>query len=169
MRRRHNPVKTAGSLAAMAEEMVPGARANLRGSPQYPEINGVVDFYNTAQGVIVIAQVFGLPYTPGICGGKIFAMHIHAGGSCTGNAENPFADANGHYNPGNCRHPMHAGDLPPLFGNGSYAWQAVLTDRFTVNEIIGKTVIIHVDRDDFTTEPSGDSGPMIACGVIRRV
>lgn len=169
MKRRHSRIKAAGSLAAAVEELVPGARANVMGSTEYPEINGVVDFYETDQGVIVMTQVFGLPYTPGNCNEKVFAMHIHAGGSCTGNAEDPFANADGHYNPGNCPHPMHAGDLPPLFGNRSYAWQAVLSDRFTIDEIIGKTVIIHANRDDFTTQPSGDSGPKIACGIIKRV
>jgi len=117
---------------------------------------------------VVMTEVMGLPYTPGKCNERVFAMHIHAGESCTGNREDPFADTGGHYNPDNCPHPQHAGDLPPLFGNKSYAWSATLTGRFVLNDIIGKTVIIHVDRDDFTTQPSGDSGEKIACGVIKR-
>jgi Cu-Zn family superoxide dismutase len=94
-------------------------------------------------------------------------MHIHEGGSCTGNAADPFADAGSHYNPEGCEHPAHAGDLPPLFSNRGTAWGAVLTDRFSVGEISGKTVIIHLNPDDFTTQPAGNSGAKIACGVIR--
>ena len=80
----------------------------------------------------------------------------------------PFAGAMTHDNPENCAHPAHAGDLPPLFGNNGRAAAAVLTDRFTVREILGKTVIVHANRDDFTTRPSGDAGTKIACGEIMR-
>ena len=45
----------------------------------------------------------------------------------------------------------------------------VLTNRFTVREIIGKTVVIHNMPDDFRSQPAGDSGMKIACGVIERV
>ena len=52
--------------------------------------------------------------------------------------------------------------------NGGYALQAFLTDRFTVRDIIGRTVIIHDGLDDFTSQPAGNAGARIACGVIRR-
>ena len=58
-----------------------------------------------------------------------------------GTPEDPFALAEGHYNPDNCPHPYHAGDLPPLFGNKGIAWSAFLTDRFRVGDVIGKTVL----------------------------
>lgn len=45
----------------------------------------------------------------------------------------------------------------------------VYTDRFYVDEIIGKTVIVHEDPDDFHTQPSGNAGKKIACGVILRL
>ena len=79
-----------------------------------------------------------------------------------------FADAMSHYNPMGCEHPYHAGDLPPLFGSNGSALLLFLTDRFSVKEVIGKTVIIHDRPDDFTTQPSGNSGTKIACGVIRK-
>ena len=44
----------------------------------------------------------------------------------------------------------------------------MLTDRFSINDVIGKTVIIHAKPDDFTTQPSGNSDGKIACGVIKR-
>ena len=115
---------------------------------------------------MVAAEVFGLPSPGRVCGWPVFAFHIHSGGSCTGHAADPFAGALTHFNPGNCAHPAHAGDLPPLFGNGGHAVGLVLTDRFTVREIVGKAVIVHANRDDFTTRPSGDAGKKIACGPI---
>ena len=112
-----------------------------------------LNFYQRKAGVIVIAEVFG--------------FHIHSGNSCTGNADDYFADSMGHYNPRDCPHPYHAGDMPPLFGNNGYAFAAFFTDRFTVKEIVGKTVIIRSESDDFTTQPSGNPGAKIACGVIK--
>ena len=148
----------------------PQAEARIKGALSYPAVRGRVSFYQTGQGVIVLAEVTGLPTLAGAgpgCDYPVFAMHIHEGGSCTGNAQDPFADTGGHYNPGNCPHPAHAGDLPPLFSNGGTAWYAVLTDRFTLSEVMGRTVIIHRHPDDFTAQPSGNSGEKIACGVIR--
>ena len=71
-----------------------------------------------------------------------------------------------------CNHPYHAGDLPPLFSANGLGFSAFLTNRFVAEEIKGKTIIIHSNPDDFTTQPSGNSGIKIACGVIsslRRV
>ena len=113
------------------------------------------------------AQVFGLPAPASDCDKRIFAFHIHEGGSCTGNADDPFADALTHYDPEDCEHPGHAGDLLPLWGNGGYAFLQFLTDRFTVDEVIGRTVIVHEEPDDFTTQPAGRAGKKIACGVIE--
>ena len=58
-------------------------------------------------------------------------------------------------------------DLPSLFTTKGNAFLAVLTDRFSINEIIGKTVIIHSAPDDFRTQPAGNSRSKIACGEIR--
>ncbi len=154
---------------------VPQAVAVLTGSRNYPQISGTVSFYQTGQGVIVAAQVSGLPATGGMptsggdCGGSFFAFHIHEGDSCSGNAEDPFANVKQHYNPAGCEHPFHAGDMPPLLGNQGYALSAFLTDRFSVREIMGRTVIIHSGTDDFHTQPSGNAGTKIACGEIRPV
>ena len=103
----------------------------------------------------------------GPCGGGIFAFHIHSGGQCSGNEKAPFANALAHYDRDDCPHPAHAGDLPPLFENQGYAFQMFLTGRFSLCEVIGKTVIIHSGPDDFTSQPSGNAGSKIACGQIR--
>ena len=145
----------------------PQAIAAVHGSPEYACIRGTVFFYQTEHGTLVLADISGLPNPSEPCKSPIFAFHIHSGGSCSGNAENPFADALGHYNPGDCLHPYHAGDLPPLFGCHGYAFSCFLTSRFAVREIIGRTIIIHANPDDFTTQPSGAAGKMIACGKIH--
>lgn len=146
----------------------PDAAAEIAGSPEYRTIRGQVLFRQTDFGVLVSANIFGLPHRPWLsCDHPVFAMHIHEGGSCSGMAEDPFAGVGAHYNPGNCIHPAHAGDLPPLFSNQGRAWFSVLTDRFFVREVIGRTVIIHRSPDDFVSQPSGASGMKIACGVIQ--
>ena len=141
------------------------ANATIRGSRAYPGLFGTVSFKQTSKGVLVTAEIYGLPYG-NTCEPGIFALHIHNGTSCTGDAADPFADADGHYNPNECPHPYHAGDLPPLFGNYGYAYMSVLTDRFTVEDVIGKVIVIHSQPDDFKTQPAGDSGAKIGCGKI---
>lgn len=143
------------------------AKAIVKGGKKFPKINGTVSFKQTKEGVIVTAQIYDLPTSKEKCGNRIFAFHIHKGMSCTGNQTDEFANALTHYNPKNCEHPYHAGDLPPLFENNGYAYMQVLTNRSTVEDIIGKVVIIHDKPDDFTTQPSGNSGEKIACGVIE--
>ena len=139
----------------------PHAVAEISGGKMHPEIRGEVRFFQTNLGVMVVADVRGLPLMDTRCENPIFAMHIHSGESC----EEPET----HYNPDNCPHPYHSGDLPPLFSNDGYAFEATLTNRFDIAEIIEKTVVIHSKPDDFKTQPSGDSGEIIACGVIREL
>lgn len=145
----------------------PQAMAKIVGSADYPSLAGTVRFYQTQAGVVVWAEVNGLPHSDAPCQGRIFGFHIHSGGSCTGKMDDPFADTMSHWNPGGCKHPYHAGDLPPLFENDGFALSVFLTNRFSVSQVIGRTVIIHDHPDDFTTQPSGNSGTKIACGVIQ--
>lgn len=146
----------------------PQAAASIAGSENYPDLSGTVRFYQTGEGVIVCAEIDGLPHSGLPCHEQVFGFHIHQGTDCGGSMDDPFADAMTHYNPNGCEHPHHAGDLPPLFGNGGFAFCVFLTNRFSVREVIGRTVIIHDHPDDFTTQPSGNSGTKIACGVIRK-
>lgn len=144
----------------------PSAIALIQGDSKHAKLQGEVQFYPSKHGVLVIAQVFGLPAPSTPCSDPVFGFHIHSGESCTGNTEDPFADSLTHYNPENCPHPSHAGDMPPLFGNNGYAFSSFITNRFTIREVLGKTVIIHSMPDDFVTQPSGNSGKKIACGTI---
>ena len=58
--------------------------------------------------------------------------------------------------------------MPPLLADCGHALQVFLVNKYCIDEIIGRTVIVHAKPDDFTSQPSGDSGEMIACGEIRR-
>lgn len=137
------------------------AIAWINGSRDYPELNGLASFYDLhLNGVIVSVEVYGLPDNNN---SHFYGMHIHEFGDCTP----PFDQTGNHYNPHNKSHPNHAGDLPPLLGNNGYAWSAFYDKRFSIKEIIGKSIIIHSMRDDFTSQPSGDSGVKIGCGVIQ--
>ncbi len=144
----------------------PQAMAIINGSKDYKDISGTVWFYQRQSGVLVVTQVFGLPRGTTKCDNPVFAFHIHGGTSCTGDENDYFAGSKGHFNPNDCPHPYHAGDMPPLFSCGGYAFSAFFTDRFAVREIIGKTVIIHSGTDDFNSQPSGNPCAKIACGVI---
>lgn len=142
----------------------PQATAWVRGGSAYPQISGLVKFYDTPYGgVLVEAEVFGLPDISVQGSSDFYAMHIHQNGDCSGN----FTQTGEHYNPAMQPHPEHDGDLLPLLGNQGYAWGAFYDKRFRVRDILGRSVVIHSRRDDFTSQPSGDSGDKIACGIIR--
>lgn len=145
----------------------PTAYAVVKGNKNYPDIEGRVDFYDTYGGTVIVVSVRGLPKENERGGQGFHGFHIHAGGACTENGEGEFFLTDGHYNPENTVHPAHAGDLPPLLNNNGAAWMAVYTGRFYPEDVIGRTVLIHERADDFHTQPSGDSGGMIACGEIK--
>lgn len=145
----------------------PNSAADISGGENYPGIRGRVIFRQQKNGVLVTADIYGLPTGETGCGSGVFGFHIHEGEDCGSNGQEPFSNTKGHYNPGDCPHPYHAGDLPPLFENDGYAYMSFLTNRFTATEIIGRTVVIHLKPDDFHSQPSGNSGEKIACGVIK--
>ncbi|MDD4772469.1 MAG: superoxide dismutase family protein [Eubacteriales bacterium] len=147
----------------------PDAAARIHGSDDYPDITGTVAFYQAPDGVFVISSVKGLPSDQSMYGESVLGFHIHEGINCTGNRTDAFSAAGGHFNPDQLPHPYHSGDLPSLFAGNGYAWSAFLTRRFTVEEIINKTIIIHAEPDDFTSQPSGNAGKRIACGTIRHI
>ncbi len=142
--------------------MFPGAVAVIRGSDNYPHLRGWVRFYQRKNCVLVEASIEGLPATET----GFFGFHIHDGSDCGG--EN-FADTGIHYNPEETPHPAHAGDLPPLLSCHGNAYLAVATGRFRIEDIVGRKVVIHDGPDDFTTQPAGNAGMKIGCGVIRQM
>ena len=139
----------------------PIASAKLEGSREYPLIRGQVLFFQLPVGVLVRAEVSGLPDNDS----GFFGFHIHEGANC----DSPrFVGAGSHYSRAPQPHPKHQGDLPPLLAYYHSAYMAAITNRFSIDEIIGRTVVIHSKPDDFTSQPAGNSGERIACGVILK-
>ncbi len=122
-------------------------------------INGNAYFYGTKFGVVCVFDIFGLP------SGQFLGLHIHEGDTCDNNGD--FASAGEHLNLTDTQHPNHTGDLPCVYTNNGHTLMAVLIDKFTLNDIKNRTIIVHSQPDNFTTQPSGNSGSRIACGVIK--
>lgn len=133
------------------------------------QARGTVTFTQQGEKVVVKATVTGLKPN------AEHGFHVHERGDCTADA----MSAGEHFNPGGARHgsavllPHHAGDLPNLKADASgvatLTWEE--TD-FTVTDgpasIVGRAVVVHLDADDYKSQPAGNSGPRIACGVIAR-
>lgn len=136
--------------------------------------NGTVNFQQQGDRVLVNASVSGL--TPGRHG-----FHVHENGDCSA----PDASsAGGHFNPGGKPHgepaqseaqgKHHAGDFGNLTADDSGKAElqlSVPTSQITLakgapNSIIGKGLIVHAEPDDYKTQPTGNSGKRVACGVV---
>lgn len=150
----------------------PPAYALVTGGTAHEKIRGTVAFSDMRNGTRVDVYITGLPdYRPAPRGGQPispFGFHIHEGAECSPvGGDTAFSGAKGHYNPDNQPHGNHAGDFPVLFSNRGTAQMSFFTDRFKPEQVVGKTVIIHENPDDYRTQPAGNSGRRIACGVIR--
>ncbi len=128
--------------------------------------NGTAKFRPKGDKVMVEAEFVGL--TPGLHG-----FHIHEKGDCSAA---DAASAGGHFNPTQQPHgdtsgnAHHAGDLPMLYADAEgRAKLRVELDYLQLTgeqSIVGRSVIVHQKADDFTTQPAGNSGARVACGVI---
>ena len=141
----------------------PYAAAQIRGGTEAPQLSGCVQFYQENGCVLIVAKISGLPKESET---GFFGFHIHEGDTCAGT---DFSGTGSHYNPSDWAHPKHAGDLQPLLACQGNAYLSVRTDRFSVADIIGRTVVIHSGPDDFRSQPAGNAGKKIACGVICKV
>jgi Cu-Zn family superoxide dismutase len=132
------------------------------------KVYGIVRFAPTEGGVRVTADLHGLPPN------STHGFHIHEYGDCSA----PDASsAGGHYNPEHHEHAgpkvemRHAGDLGNIKADANGDAHLDLTvDNITVdgskNPILGRAVIVHQKADDLKSQPTGDAGARIACGVI---
>jgi Cu-Zn family superoxide dismutase len=147
----------------------PAAVAQLNPT-QGNKTSGTVSFTQQGDKVVMDAKIAGL--TPGLHG-----FHIHEKGDCSA----PDAmSAGGHFNPAGMQHgdPAHAQHHAGDFGNltadasGNASMQMTLPPgqatlaKDAPNSIVGKGLIVHADPDDLKTQPTGNSGKRVACGVI---
>ncbi|MEG1255781.1 superoxide dismutase family protein [Clostridium sp.] len=145
------------------------ACAIIKGGPLAPDIKGEALLYQLTDGVYIRVYVSGIPNVTSDGNPSAFhGFHIHEFGKCIiDDSNNPFSSAGGHWNPTNCPHPFHAGDLPPLLSANGVAVMCVFTSNFYLEDVIGKSFILHEGPDDFTTQPAGNSGAKLACGLIE--
>ena len=162
----------AGLLAAACATMSasgPRAEAKLE-ARSGSAVSGTVSFVQTGDKLRVEANVAGL--TPGEHG-----FHIHEAGDCSAP---DAASAKGHFNPGAKPHghhdgsERHAGDMPNLVADASGKASAaaevgMLSLADNANGIVGRSVVIHADADDYKSQPAGNSGKRIACGTIQPI
>lgn len=141
---------------------LPYATAYINGDQNNPNIKGIMQLMPWNRGSIVKLEISGLPNTQK---NNFFGFHIHETGICESSKN--FESAGGHYNPDMDSHPNHIGDLPMIYSNNGYSFMVYYTDRFMPKDVIGKSVIIHNMQDDLKTQPAGNSGLRIACGVIK--
>ncbi|MCQ0989100.1 superoxide dismutase family protein [Jiella marina] len=129
---------------------------------------GTVSFIPTPQGVILDANLSNVPE-------GTHGFHIHETGLCEGD----FSSAGGHYNPTDKDHGFlaengpHAGDLPNISSANGTVRAADFTPLVTMtggdaplDDDDGSALIIHSGADDYMSQPSGDAGDRVACGVI---
>ncbi|SCZ05891.1 superoxide dismutase family protein [Alkaliphilus peptidifermentans] len=146
--------------------------AKIKGGPLAPHINGMVYFIDVPGGTEVCINVSGLPpYQPATKDKDPIGphgFHIHEVGICeVGDPKEPFQSAGEHWNPDNQPHGNHASDFPVIFSNNGSARMCFFTNRFKPWDVIGKSVLIHESPDDYRTQPAGDAGRRLACGVIQ--
>jgi len=133
---------------------------------QGSNVGGTVTFTQSGDEVKVVADITGL--TPGKHG-----FHIHEFGDCS---DPKGASAGGHFNPGGHQHgapdatERHAGDLGNIEADASGKAHLEITDKMMKlagsDSIVGHAVIVHEKADDLKTQPTGDAGGRLACGVI---
>src|SRR6266581_6041005 len=131
------------------------------------KVSGTVTFTEVADGVQVHAEIAGL--TPGNHG-----FHVHEFGDCTAT---DGSSAGGHFNPTNQPHAgpdadaRHVGDMGNIEADASGTAKLDYLDHHMSlanddRSIIGRSVVVHAKADDLKSQPAGDSGARVACGVI---
>lgn len=131
---------------------------------------GIANLVQAGSGVLISLSLRGLP--PGK-----HAFHVHAIGKCVP----PFTTAGGHFNPGGRKHGLeavdgaHAGDMPNLHIPSSGELQVELVNTMVTltrgqpNSLFdgdGSAIVIHAAADDYKSDPAGNAGDRIACGVV---
>lgn len=164
-------------LAALATLAAPALAQEKTGTADIMDLDGkslgVLTLTEMDGHIQITGQLQGLP-------GGSHGIHIHETGTC--DAEGKFASAGGHFNPTGHKHGMdnpegpHAGDLPNIAASaeGGGALVDIMDDSVTLGDgdnslfdADGSAIVVHADPDDYKSDPSGNSGDRIACGVIE--
>jgi Cu-Zn family superoxide dismutase len=156
--------------APHANAQAPAAKATLQDVKG--KTVGQVMLWETAAGVLIRADLTGVP-------AGTHGFHLHEVGECTAPT---FESAGGHLNPDGKKHGLlaeggpHAGDIPNLHvpARGRFSVE-ILNTRVTLGagaqslmDNDGSAVVVHAGEDDYRTDPAGEAGDRIACGVIER-
>jgi Cu-Zn family superoxide dismutase len=155
-----------GTVPAASQQTAQAALINAEGKDA-----GRAVLTETPHGTLISLSLKGLP------AGE-HAFHVHAVGKC----EPPFTSAGAHFNPGGKKHGImapqgaHAGDMPNLHipAGGDLAVEvlnaAVTLEKGKPNSLFGPegtALVVHAGKDDYKTDPTGDAGGRIACGVVK--
>jgi superoxide dismutase, Cu-Zn family len=158
---------TAAALSLAAGPARAGSSAEATLHDAEKKTVGSATLEETPQGILIHASLDGVP-------AGVHAFHVHETGKC----EPPFTSAGGHWNPGSKSHGFesekgaHAGDLPNIHvpDSGKLEFE-VLAPGAKLAEMLdadGAALVIHAGADDYATDPAGDAGDRIACGVIEK-
>ncbi len=142
-------------------DLMPGQGGNVAGALELVVNDGAI----TMTGLV-----------SGLKPGSEHGFHIHEKGDCS---SPDFKSAGDHFNPTSQQHgdpaspPHHLGDIPNLMADDmgkapvNAHIEGVTLGDHGPNDIVGRAVVVHADPDDYKTQPSGNSGDRVACGVIR--
>ena len=159
---------TVGLLCACATPQ-PGPAAVAKLNPTNGNtVSGTVRFVTQGPKVVVVGEISGLKPN------AEHGFHIHEKGDCS---SGDGMSTGGHFNPDGHKHGAfaasdhHAGDLQSLKadanGVAKFSFESTTLKVASGDaNVVGRGLIVHRDPDDFTTQPTGNSGPRLACGVI---
>ena len=161
------PTAADAPSSATTETAQESMTVSLTGAPNDTDFAGTITVHPEGNGVHIIADVAGVD-TDGMHG-----IHVHENGECDheGEGGKHFTSAGGHFNPANVEHacpptePRHAGDLGNIQVTGGRGHLEVSATTLTMDQLAGKAIILHAGEDDCKTQPTGNSGDRLACGV----
>jgi superoxide dismutase, Cu-Zn family len=164
------PEPTTAAPAEKTTPAEPAAEGAAQIAPtQGNTVTGSVALSTSSEGVHITGSIQGLKPN------AEFGFHVHEKGDCSAP---DGSSAGGHFNPTQAQHgnptgaAHHAGDMPNIKSNAEGAAQVDTTAAGTTlhgeatTDILGKAIVVHESPDDYTTQPSGNSGKRVACGVI---
>lgn len=177
----HLSLSTATTTAALLAVAALAGCKTLASAPPAPAVVAQLESTrgHTASGVVTFEQhgdhVMMLARVEGLKPGQAHGFHLHERGDCS---SGDGMSTGGHFNPtGKSHGPQHAehhaGDLPALQADAQgHAELRAMLHGVTVaagpTSVVGRGLIVHISPDDYATQPTGNSGARIACGVVKQ-